>query len=401
MPRPRSKPGELGAISVYEMAGGRFQARARFRDDAGEAYRPRINGATHDEAVENLKAYFKMIMDGEDAPLITGESTIAEACAVWLEEKRTAARVTQTTIEAYENTVRLIVIPACGAVKLEDFSVQKCDAVLRRILKTRSAPSARKARGALSQVCGTAVRVGVLSFNPVRDTQELPTSEKKESFLHPEQIEILRALIRGWKADRVGGGPRPDFRKLEDGMDIMIGTSARIGEVLALRRCDVDVISDKPTVLIASTLTQTRKDGLKRKNSPKHKRQKRRVHLPAFAEQAVRSRLSVAGPQPDDYLFATKTGAPFSVSNFERLIRTFLNANIEAMRDANIPVDEFSTHIFRRTAATLVERSGGIGLASRLLGHANEGITRANYVVTAELVSDETATILGNAIRRE
>ncbi|GAA3871460.1 tyrosine-type recombinase/integrase [Leifsonia kafniensis] len=345
-----------------------------------------------------MTAYFNTVVNGEDVPLLSGESTIAEACGVWLEEKRTADRVTQTTIEAYENSVRLIVVPMCGSIQLMDFNVPRCDSVLRRILKSRSPSDARKARGILSQVCGTAVRVGVMASNPVRDAQDLPTSEKKDSFLLPEQIGIVRDLMRSWKTDRSKGGTRPDVSKLEDGMFIMIGTSARIGEVLALRRRDVDLLADKPTIHIASTLTQTRKDGLTRKNSPKHKRQKRRVHLPKLAVEAVRSRLSEAGPKPDDFLFATRSGAPFSVSNFERLMRTFLKGNIEAMRDADIPVEEFTTHIFRRTSATLVERRGGIGLASRLLGHANEGITRAHYVVTDELVSDETATILDETL---
>ncbi len=37
-------------------------------------------------------------------------------------------------------------------------------------------------------------------------------------------------------------------------------------------------------------------------------------------------------------------------------------------------------------------------MASRLLGHASEAITRANYVVTAEMVDPMTATILNAAV---
>jgi hypothetical protein len=53
----------------------------------------------------------------------------------------------------------------------------------------------------------------------------------------------VRQLIQGWRAESTPGGPRPDVAKLEDGMDIMIGTSARIGETVALRRMDVEVPS--------------------------------------------------------------------------------------------------------------------------------------------------------------
>jgi hypothetical protein len=45
----------------------------------------------------------------------------------------------------------------------------------------------------------------------------------------------------------------------------------------------------------------------------------------------------------------------------------------------------------------MIERAAGITLASRLLGHANEQITRGSYVVTAEQVDPVTAEILDEA----
>lgn len=57
-------------------------------------------------------------------------------------------------------------------------------------------------------------------------------------------------------------------------------------------------------------------------------------------------------------------------------------------------MDEYSTHIYRRTTATLVERAAGLTIASRLLGHANEMVTRNGYVITAEQVDVVTVDIL-------
>ena len=45
-------------------------------------------------------------------------------------------------------------------------------------------------------------------------------------------------------------------------------------------------------------------------------------------------------------------------------------------------------------------RPGGITLASRLLGHASEAGTRANYVATSEQVDPVTAVIRDGAIGR-
>jgi integrase len=156
----------------------------------------------------------------------------------------------------------------------------------------------------------------------------------------------------------------------------------------------VDIDSDRPSILIASTLTQTKAEGLVRKKSPKKQRQVRRVAIPAFTVVAIRRRLALAGPDGNDFLFATKTGAAYSVSNFERLIRSFREDHLEELQTMGVDTEEFTPHLFRRTAATTVERTYGISLASRMLGHANENITRNSYVVSAEMVDPLTAVAM-------
>ena len=180
-------------------------------------------------------------------------------------------------------------------------------------------------------------------------------------------------------------------------MWIMVGTSVRVGEVLALRRCDVDITSNPPTALVDATITYDRANGTSRKPSPKRTRQRRRIALPAFTAAAVRRQLADTPPDPSAYLFATRTGRPLSVSNYERLLRTFVDDNEQAPRLAGIATDQFSTHIFRRSTATIVEAAAGITVASRMLGHANEQITRASYVVSAEQVDPITADIMNEA----
>ena len=98
------------------------------------------------------------------------------------------------------------------------------------------------------------------------------------------------------------------------------------------------------------------------------------------------------------FLFPTKTGRPMSVSNYERLLRSFVDDNREALARLGVEVDEYTTHLYRRTTATLVERAAGLTLASRLLGHANEQITRTSYVVTAEQVDPVTVDILDSIL---
>ncbi|WP_246093496.1 hypothetical protein [Microbacterium kyungheense] len=55
-------------------------------------------------------------------------------------------------------------------------------------------------------------------------------------------------------------------------MDIMLGTSARVGECIGLRRKDVDMTTSPSTVLVDGTIVSTKKQGLHRKDAPKRAR---------------------------------------------------------------------------------------------------------------------------------
>lgn len=391
------RAGQIGTIRTVGLPGERVQANARMRDETGALRRLKTVGDTEEEAVRALHEQADAIRYGSVGRRLTAHSTVAEACAVFLDDKRRSETVEASTIEAYECSIDHVVVPECGELLLSDMTVLRINRILQRIREQKSLSAARKARSVLSQVCLTGIEHGVLAFNPVRDARPLPLPPKKESVLTPPQLEVIRGLIRAWRTGPKNG-PRPNAGVLENVMWIMVGTSARIGEVLALRRCDVDVTANPPTILIAATITQTKAEGLRRKPAPKRTRQKRRVALPSFAAAAIRRQLSDAGRAGESYLFATSTGRPLSVSNYERLLRTFVDDNEDALRAAGVDVAEFSTHIFRRTAATLIEQVAGITLASRLLGHANEQVTRASYVVTAELVDPVTAQIMDDAL---
>jgi len=392
------RAGEVGNVRIVGLANGQVRAEARMRDDLGALRRLKVVRATEEEARRALGEQAEVIRLGSTEPMLTAHSTIAEASAVFLDDKRRSQTVEISTIETYEFSVSKVIIPACGDLLLSDLTVLRCNRILQHIRDTKSLQAARKARNMLSQICATGIEHGVLAFNPVRDAKALPVPPRKESVLTPEQLVVVRDLVRSWRAGGERHGPRPNAAILENVMWIMVGTSARIGEVLALRRCDVDVTANPPKVLVAATITQTRAEGLRRKPAPKRTRQKRRIALPSFAAAAIRRQLTDAGRDRESYLFATKTGRPLSVSNFERLIRSFVDDNADVLTDAGIEAGEFTTHIFRRTAATMIESVAGITLAARLLGHAGEQVTRASYVVTAEMVNPVTAQIMDEAL---
>ncbi|GAA4186994.1 site-specific integrase [Gryllotalpicola kribbensis] len=395
MARPKIVAGEVGQVQVTQLANGKWRARARMRDDSGELVQLRAEAATEDAAREELLSRAKTLTTHTKA-IVTAASTIQEAAEAWLPTVKVRAEngtLSWSTYENYETTVRLTLVPVCGGVALDALTVGRCDRIIQNLLADRGVSAARKARSVLSLICGFAVRDDAIPTNPVRDVTRLPTPEKKTAMLTPQQIEAIRDLMTRWRKTK-GMGPRPNWRALVDGMDIMLGTSARVGECIGLRRCDVDMTTAPPTILIDGTVIQNKAQGVQRKNAPKRTRQRRRVALPALAADAVRRRLALADKGPEALLFPTKTGKPMSVSNYERLLRSFIDDNHEELVRLGVEVDEYSTHIYRRTTATLVERAAGLTIASRLLGHANEMVTRNSYVITAEQVDVVTADIL-------
>lgn len=243
MPRPRIRAGQIGAIRITELPNARVQANARMRDETGALRRLKTIGDTEEEATRALHEQADIIRFGSLGNRLTAHSTVAEACAVFLEDKRRSGNVEASTIEAYESSIAHVVAPGCGELLLSDMTVLRSNRVLQRIRERKSLSAARKARSVLSQVCLTGIEHGVLAFNPVRDARPLPLPPKKESVLTPPQLEVIRTLIRGW---RIGGkyGPRPNVGVLENVMSIMVGTSARIGEVLALRQLGGDPVHD-------------------------------------------------------------------------------------------------------------------------------------------------------------
>jgi integrase len=399
MGKPQFPAGELGNIVVGVLPSGRYRARASIRDDSGALRRLAAVGDTEETARADVRRQAMAVTTGGSGAL-SPSSTIAEAVERWLSQILTRAKagsLTYSTYESYETTARVVIVPRCGGVRLDGLTVGRCDRILQRILDEETISKARRARTVLSLVCGYAVRDDAMERNPVRIVQRLPTSPKKESALTPKQISAIRDLMQQWRAER-DDGPRPNYRALIDGMDIMLGTSVRIGECLGLRRCDVDMTTQPPTLVVNGTIVSTKAQGTHRKDSPKRSRQRRSIALPSMAAAAVRRRLALAEPHPDASLFPTKTGHSMSVSNYERLLRSFIDDERANLLKLGVDVDEYTTHIYRRTAATLIERAAGITLASRLLGHVNEQTTRNSYVVTADQVDPVTAEILDGVL---
>ena len=153
-----------------------------------------------------------------------------------------------------------------------------------------------------------------------------------------EQVDAIRDAVRGWRRAPGTPGPPPDGQ-LEQIIEVMLGTSARIGEVLAIRKCDVDVTVSPATVRICGTIVSPAGKPTYRQPHPKTQKSTRVVSVPSFAAEVIRQRLVVVGPEaPDHLLFFTRNGTPLTTNNIRRRLRAVLSeAGIDGRHPARLP----------------------------------------------------------------
>lgn len=386
MSRPRLTIGTYGEITTRPRPSGRIEARARYRDWDGATRLVQASGDTAAAATHALKA--KCVDRNLIAPSagsLTADSPFPDLVAYWLEDIELEDRLATATRQLYERDMRTLVLPAFKDLTLREIGVARCDQFLKRLAKD-SYSKAKHARVVLRLALALAVRHEVLLRNPVDHVARLHRDARMPDAFTPEEITEVRAAIANWEAGRDVSGPKPDGQ-LGAITEVMLGTSARIGEVLAIRRRDIDL--SVPSVRIAGTIVSPKGEPTTRQDHPKTARSRRTIQLPGFAAQAVRLRLKQLDTiDPDALLFCSRAGTPLTTNNVRRQLRHVMNiAGIEGV----------TPHKFRRTVATAINESAGVELASQLLGHTDPAITIKHYIRRNETVDPTTAGLLERA----
>lgn len=386
MSRPRLTIGTYGEITTRRRPSGRIEARARYRDWDGATRLVQASGDTAAAATHALKA--KCVDRNLIAPSagsLTADSPFPDLVAYWLEDIELEDRLATATRQLYERDMRTLVLPAFKDLTLREIGVARCDQFLKRLAKD-SYSKAKHARVVLRLALALAVRHEVLLRNPVDHVARLHRDARVPDAFTPEEITAIRAAIAYWEAGSNVSGPKPDGQ-LSAIIEVMLGTSARIGEVLAIRRRDIDL--SVPSVRITGTIISPKGEPTTRQDHPKTARSRRTIQLPGFAATAAGRRLKELNTiDPDALLFCSREGTPLTTNNVRRQLRHVMNlAGIEGV----------TPHKFRRTVATTINESAGVELASQLLGHTDPAITIKHYIRRNETVDPTTAGLLEKA----
>lgn len=385
MGRPRTPIGTFGDITYVKVAGGRVRARTRFRDDDGHVRRVSATGASNKDAERNLKKVLAQRASHVATGEITGDSSFAKLVEVWLEDLDLENKIAPSTRALYERNMRQLVMPAFGSYILREITVRKVDQFIKTLATTKSYSTAKQARTVLSLAFGLAVRYDAIAKNPVRDTTRLRKPPSQAMALTVTQVDAIRVAVRGWRRGPGVPGPPPDGQ-LEQIIEAMLGTSARIGEVLAIRKCDVDVTGSPATVRLCGTIVSPAGKPTHRQPHPKTAKSSRTVSVPSFTAEVLRERLvTIASEDQDHLIFYTRNGTPLTTNNVRRRLRSVM---------AEAGIEGVTPHSFRRTVATMLDRAGGADLAAEMLGHTSSEITKAHYIEPDEKVNPVTAEIL-------
>ena len=385
MVRPRTPIGTFGAISTEAALYGSAIARTRYRDQDGRLRLVQATGANAKAAERNLKTTIAhRTARSADPGVITADSSFAKLVELWLEDLDLEGRIAPSTRDLYEWNVRHLVMPAFDHLALWEVSVSRTD----RFLKAQAVISynrAKQSKVVLSLALGLAVRYEAIARNPVLSASRLRKPSSKTVALTVEKVDAVRAAVGRWRTGRGLAGPKPDGQ-IGQIIEVMLGTSARIGEVLALRKCDIDVTSTPATIRICGTVVSPKGKPTYRQDHPKTATSCRTVSVPSFTAAVLRERLAaLTDDGPEQLLFHSRNNTPLTTNNVRRRLRAILD---------EAGIGGVTPHAFRRTVATVIDRAAGTDLAAELLGHASPEITRAYYIEKQDAVNPRTAEIL-------
>jgi integrase len=377
MARPVLPIGTWGTIRTEKLGSNRFRARARFRDYDGNTRDIEATDTTRPAAVRALKVKLRDRSTPTDDE-INRETRISKLAELWIEEITAEERLTPQTIQRYHTSLNTAVVPALGNLRVREASVGRLDRFLRDIAKDRPA-AAKAAKIVLNQMFALAARHGAVPTNPVRDTGRLRKRRRKIVTLTDEHLQAVRTAIRDWQRPEPGKpGPR-HTGDLADIVDLMLATGARIGEVLALRWEDLDLMAERPTLTICGTIVYVKGKGFFRQDWTKSDAGYRTVTLPRFAVAALMARKLVAADNPHDAIFTSRRGTWLSTNNVRRQWR---------QARAATDLTWVTPHTFRKTVATLIDKEADTKRAAAQLGHASEEVTNTYYIAKPALAPD-------------
>lgn len=333
--------------------------------------RKSIYGKTKREVIE--KMHKNLVNIQENKFIDKSTLTISSILDLMLQEEERSNRISPNTLlrkEATANIIKKMYIANMPIQKVTAIQINEC--LLGLVEYSNSYIS--KICMLLNNVFNKAMLLQIINVNPftIKGNILKPKSnnadKKIEAFTIDEQKQFLKQL-------------RSKEYMYADVFYILIETGMRVGEVLALKREDIDF--KKNTIQVRRTLTRDRKDKVKIGDTTKTYAGIRDIPMSKNVKEILRNNNNI------NFLFLMKNGgfipATTINSHFKRIckdahIREYIHEFERKGKTIHLKLSDVNTHMLRHTYATrCIEAGISPVVLQRLLGHKDIETTLNTY----------------------
>lgn len=335
--------------------------RAMYRDADGREHTRAF--AKKGEAQEWLKRETAKIVRGDWYDPQAGKETLSGYAKRW-----EAAQVSaEGTARIVDNALRLHIVPALGAQRIASVRKTEVQGFVKGLEAKGLAPgSVRNIYDVLFRLLEAAVEDRVIGSSPCKrialpkdhdDEVDVPTLDAVQA--------VTAALGERWQVLPV----------------VLAGSGLRAGELLGLRRDDVD--------LKAGTIRVERQRLQSNAIAPlKSKSSRRTVPVGKVVTKALAAHL-LQFPASDEGLFVDEAGEPLTYRRWKGLLSA-------ATKAAGV---ELTSHSFRHFAASaLISGGASVKQVQTFLGHGSPVITLRTYAHLFPGDEDRTRNVLDAAL---
>jgi len=289
--------------------------------------------------------------------------TVAQAAQNWLAD-RGRANLEPTTLAAYEQHVRLHIVPLCGNVRLSELTAPRVEGFLNSWSESLSPAMTKRVLRSFKAILATAMRQGHVGHN-VAIAVRTARRRRKQSISIPSKT-VLRSIL-----DSAPANGHPATGAL---MTLLIFTGLRISEARGLSWSHVDL--QKRTVSVVRRANNAGVLG-----PPKSEAGTRTIPLPPICIATLRAWKLRCAPSELDLVFPSPKGR---VMNYGYMVQRMLIPALAGAGEVDVRVEggrevltpRYSFHAFRHAAASLwIEQKLSPKRVQTLMGHSSITMT--------------------------
>jgi integrase len=342
-------------VSIQQTKAGTWSVDHYYFDSEGKRRRKLRTFAKHKDAVAYQKETLAAVAKNEFvAPT---KETVGERATIWFEKRFASGAYERATRIERENYVKNYIVPAFGALPIQNLGVERIEKQAAEWNKEVAAMVVNRVLRTLTDIMSEAKRYGIIKDNPAAEAVRL-----KEATLEQEVFtaDELRRVIESTES---GSMERVIIMTLAL-------TGARVGELLGASWDAMDLKAGR--FFIRTSLADPDKGQEMIFKKPKSRSSERSVPLSRELIRELRLWRMKCPPSPRGLVIISDQGKPVRRRAVWELLHKIL-------QDLGIN-RKLSPHNFRHSfASMLLAKKRPVPEVTKLLGHANSAITYRTY----------------------